>query len=103
MILWSAVASSGRLESRVLWCCSVEGWESGVKKALKVDLRSVRGAEMVVVGEREGSVGVRAEERIVWRGRFGVVGGSFAVAGEERLDICYDAYEGIVASILVGC
>jgi hypothetical protein len=51
-----------------------------------LDLRSSIGAEAVASGGRDGRLGVRVLERIVWRGRFGVVGSGLSSAA-GRLDI----------------
>ena len=50
------------------------------------------GAETVEEGGRLGRVGVRVEERMVWRGRLGVVGSVMSSAA--RLDILSWSHDG---------
>ena len=53
---------------------------------MNLDLRSSTGAEVVDSGGRDGRLGVRVLERMVWRERFGVVGSALSSAA-GRLDI----------------
>ena len=69
---------------------------------MNFDLRSSMGAEMVEEGGRLGRVGVRVEERMAWRGRFGVVGSVMSSAA--RLDILSWSHDGpvLVWEVVVG-
>jgi len=58
---------------------------------MNFDLRSSIGAETVAEGGRVGTVGVSAEERIVWRRRLGVVGSVLSSAA--RVDILSEIHD----------